>query len=97
LCQIKIIFLIGIQGTLNLTRNDSISKILKDYTGIKNTLVFCVCLIQGLLQSRQNLACGAHQKWIPWGVSFISQCLNEINQLNSTDYLPLAKALLIVN
>ena len=63
---------------------------LKDIPANKNVLVFCVCLIQGLLQSRQNLTCGSQQKWLPWGVSCISQCLNEIIQYNSTEFTQLA-------
>ena len=74
------------QGSLNLTKNDLIIKILKDLPANKNVLVFSVCLIQGLLQARQNLACASQQKWIPWGVSSISQCLNEIKQYKSNQF-----------
>lgn len=83
-----------IQGALNLTKNDTISKMLTNLQANKNVLVFCVCLIQGLLQSRQNLTCGGQQKWIPWGVSCIAQCLNEIINFKSDQFVQLADLLL---
>lgn len=85
-----------IQGSLNLTKNDVIADMLKTVPENKRVQVFCVCLIQGLLQSRQNLTCGGQQKWIPWGVSCIAQCLTEILNLASEDLSKLADNLVKV-
>ena len=69
---------------MNLTKNDEISKLITQMTEPKKSLVFKVCLVQGLLQSRQNLCCNAAQKWFPWSSSCILECLIIINRFDDS-------------
>ena len=54
----------------------------------KSILVFFACVVQGLLQSKQSVACGTLKKSMPWGVSCLSQSIIEIKQLGTLSSLP---------
>ena len=83
-----------IQSALNLTKNESISKLASTIPENKKSLVFTVCLVQGLLQSRQNLCSNTAQKWLPWSSSSLKDCLISINQYDSTEFKDLPKFLI---
>ena len=68
-----------------MARNDDISKLIEKLDQPKKHLAYIICLVQGLLQSRQSLTCNGLQKWLPWGTSCIIQCLNSIIQFKSED------------
>jgi hypothetical protein len=84
----------SIQSALNLTKNDFIAKLVSNISENKKSLIYAVCLVQGLLQSRQNLCCNATQKWLPWSSSSMIDCLVSINQYDSADFKDLPRFLI---
>ena len=86
-----------IQSSLNLVKNDEISNLVKSLSKEKTILIYIVCLVQGLLQSRQNIACNGLSKSFPWGVSCLKQAFIALNQFISNDFTNLSSFLVNVS
>lgn len=69
---------IAIQSSLNLAKSDEVSVLLQQIPKEKQSTLYLICLAQGLLQSRQSLVCGGLQKFFPWRLSSIIECLNSV-------------------
>lgn len=96
-CQIQpeTVIFNSIQSSLNLAKSDEIAALVKSIPKEKQLMVYFVCLVQGILQSRQSLACSGLQKFFPWRISCIIECLNSIVRHDSaTDSRTLPKCLL---
>ncbi len=80
-----------IQGALNLLKSDEALAIINSVQQEKRTLVFKACLIHGILQSRQSLACNGLQKFYPWNVQCliaVLACIAQANDSNELKNLP---------
>jgi len=86
----------GVQSSLNLAKHDEVNGLVEKLGENKKLLVFVVCLIQGLLQSRQNLTNNGLHKWFQWGLCSIIQTLNCIHQYEPSDFTLLPQYLMKV-
>lgn len=68
----------AIQSSLNLAKSDEVAVLVKQIPKERLSTLYLICLAQGLLQSRQSLVCGGLQKFYPWRVSTIVECLNSL-------------------
>ncbi|RNA04920.1 dynein beta ciliary-like, partial [Brachionus plicatilis] len=75
----------AVQHSLNLANNEEISAFIQNFPSDRKFLGFVICLIQGLLQSRQSLTCSGIQKFIPWGLSSLLQIFVSIKQFDTND------------
>lgn len=84
----------AIQHSLNLINNEEISTLVQNFPIDRKILGFVICLIQGLLESRQSLICNGLQKFVPWGLSSLIQLFICVKQFGTNDLQKLPRHLI---
>lgn len=75
-----------IQESFNMVKSEEASSTIKNLTPEKYPLVYLICLAQGILQSRQTLACSGLLKFYPWSVQTIASSLIALSKYTSSDF-----------
>lgn len=84
----------ALQHSLNLINNEEISTLVESFPIDRKILGFVICLVQGLLQSRQSLTCNGLQKFVPWGLSSLIHLFVCVKQFGSNDIQNLPRHLI---
>ena len=89
--------LIVVQSALNSTKNNKISRLVDKLDKSMLHLVYIIIVMQGLLESRQNVAWQGLAKPFPWTNSSIQQCLAALIRFDVKETNELAAYLLNVS
>ena len=77
-------------------KSEEATSLIKDLQQEKRVLVYLICVIQGLLQSKQTLACSGLQKFFPWSLQSLISGLVAISDFESNNMRELPQYLIKV-